>query len=859
MIIKSITLNNIRSYKDPPSIQLKPGTILFEGDVGSGKSTILLAIEFALFGLGDIDGRYLLRHGERTGFVLLEFEVNGREYKVYRSLERKRSSVTQKEGYVVEDGVRTDYAVGEMKTRILEMLNFNERPRPKTSSLIYRYAIFTPQEMMKEVLLQPVERRLETLRRAFRIEDYSTVVNNTSVILAWLDKESDFLSRQTEDIEEKKSALDGENIKIKEHNEKLNGLLQESEEIKEAQIKILEAIEKLQTKKEFVQKLETELPLLEKDVQGKIKLRKETANKVEQLKKELSEIEAAEQLLATIEPEYKEYNSEKARLDEIEPSVEQYQKLIGDKGKLSKVIENEEKHLKDEIKKIQKELDALKKRISKQKPATLEISKLEKIEGEIQKGVSNLQSISKRLVILQQNQSRLQQNIKNKQEDSKQLETEWDELKKIGIGAPCPKCKQKLTKQHYEKVEQGYKSQLEKLVNEIDEFSKKEKELGKQISELTAKENELQEKKEKLSEIRQKLAGLKKQEESIKEKEQGYRQNEELLGEIRKSLAGENYAQRERQKLAQTIVKLEKLDPLKKEYDQIRAKIKGYEKANIEEKYHRSNEKIGKKDTVGKELKKTQDNVGTLEKEIKTKSEELEQKKAKYDIGKSVLQEIKKLDDDKKEIEEKREKKNEELVAKKKDIENSEKEIERIEGEIKTKEEQLLKRDAFRQYELWLTEFFILAVKTIESHVMASINDEFNSLFQRWFGYLLETGDITVRVDDNFTPLIEQNGYEIDVASLSGGEKTSVALAYRLALNVMVKKVCEAMHSNLLILDEPTDGFSREQLFRLRDILNELKCEQVITVSHERELEGFVDKIYRIRKEAGESKIESIA
>ncbi len=46
-----------------------------------------------------------------------------------------------------------------MKTRILEILNFNERPKPKTSSLIYRYAIFTPQEMMKEVLNQPVRKK----------------------------------------------------------------------------------------------------------------------------------------------------------------------------------------------------------------------------------------------------------------------------------------------------------------------------------------------------------------------------------------------------------------------------------------------------------------------------------------------------------------------------------------------------------------------------------------------------------------------------------------------------------------------------------------------------------------------------
>ena len=139
--------------------------------------------------------------------------------------------------------------------------------------------------------------------------------------------------------------------------------------------------------------------------------------------------------------------------------------------------------------------------------------------------------------------------------------------------------------------------------------------------------------------------------------------------------------------------------------------------------------------------------------------------------------------------------------------------------------------------------------------MLANINNEFNSLFQKWITYLLETGDIVVSVDDKFSPKIMQSGHDIDVKSLSGGEKTSVALAYRLALNVMVKKVCDAMQSNLLILDEPTDGFSREQLSRLRDILNDLKCEQVIIVSHENELEGFVDNIFRVIKESGESKI----
>jgi regulator of replication initiation timing len=105
---------------------------------------------------------------------------------------------------------------------------------------------------MKEVLMQAVERRLETLRRAFRIEDYSIAGNNTSTVLTWVDKEIEFLSRQTEDIGENRATLDEENKKINEYNEKLGDSLRELEGIKDEKRKILETIEKLQTKKELV-------------------------------------------------------------------------------------------------------------------------------------------------------------------------------------------------------------------------------------------------------------------------------------------------------------------------------------------------------------------------------------------------------------------------------------------------------------------------------------------------------------------------------------------------------------------------------------------------------------------------------
>ncbi|MBR9701087.1 hypothetical protein GOV11_04445 [Candidatus Woesearchaeota archaeon] len=101
---------------------------------------------------------------------------------------------------------------------------------------------------------------------------------------------------------------------------------------------------------------------------------------------------------------------------------------------------------------------------------------------------------------------------------------------------------------------------------------------------------------------------------------------------------------------------------------------------------------------------------------------------------------------------------------------------------------------------------------------------------------------------------MEQQGYEADVAHLSGGERTAVSLAYRLALVHTIQVLLPHLGtSGLVMLDEPTDGFSADQLERMRDVLRELKASQIILVSHEQQLESFVDHIIRVEKSPGGS------
>lgn len=195
-------------------------------------------------------------------------------------------------------------------------------------------------------------------------------------------------------------------------------------------------------------------------------------------------------------------------------------------------------------------------------------------------------------------------------------------------------------------------------------------------------------------------------------------------------------------------------------------------------------------------------------------------------------------------------------AAKKAQVEDAKYAIEIIKKDILALEEKKKKLSYLRQIQGWLTDYFQNLMITMEKHIMQRVYHEFNDLFKDWFRALLEDDNITVRLSDEFEPVIEQNGYEVPIEDLSGGEKTSLALAYRLSLNRVINDVISSIRTkDIIILDEPTDGFSSEQLDKLRDVLEQLSTKQVIIVSHENKIESYVDNIVRVHKTGHVSKI----
>ena len=155
MKLKKIILHNIRSYLDA-EIEFPEGSLLLSGEAGSGKSTILLAIEFALFGLGKgkegISAEALLRRGENEAFVKLFFDLDNREIEIKRILKKKADKIQQQPGQIKINGQGEELSPEELKTKVLQLFNYPLEFIKKEKGLPFHYTVYTQQEQMKSIL-----------------------------------------------------------------------------------------------------------------------------------------------------------------------------------------------------------------------------------------------------------------------------------------------------------------------------------------------------------------------------------------------------------------------------------------------------------------------------------------------------------------------------------------------------------------------------------------------------------------------------------------------------------------------------------------------------------------------------------
>jgi exonuclease SbcC len=118
---------------------------------------------------------------------------------------------------------------------------------------------------------------------------------------------------------------------------------------------------------------------------------------------------------------------------------------------------------------------------------------------------------------------------------------------------------------------------------------------------------------------------------------------------------------------------------------------------------------------------------------------------------------------------------------------------------------------------------------------------------------------LNIIVDETYTPHVKsESGADREISSLSGGERTLLAFAYRLGLGQLIMQSRTGHGLSILLLDEPTESLGRDDgsINRLAESISRFKAiEQIIAVTHSEAFAEKAEHVIILEKEAGISKI----
>lgn len=801
MLLKQLTLKNIRSYSEETIIFPK-GSTLLSGDIGCGKSSLLLAIEFALFGASrpDLPAENLLRKGCTSGLVELTFLLNNQEITISRNLKKERDAIRQTAGHLIINNLKKELTPVELKAEMINLLGYPEEVATKNKNYLFRYTLYTPQEAMKEILQEDTELRLDVLRKIFNIDKYKIIRENMQHYLKKMRMIMEVLKTKIEPLEvhqQQLSAIVEEKLKI---DGMINMIFPELEQRRKAITALREEITTLETKQKRQQELLQKERATTTLVEEKQRFMEAMFHKQEQLLMQISQfsiphnttIATVKEEIWQLEQQQKQYLVQKItlqeRISQLQHSIEEMQQKMEKSEELLLTIPEKER-LKQEL--------------------TSEIVQRPELE-EREKQLEEL--LERSLGLIVKNNTLLQQ--------AKEIE------QKINSLETCPTCLQNVPEEYRNQIQQQEMEKIRQAENLLFELNKKKREILQQKETAQERINQIILKGNQLART---IVELQQLEEKKKAST--------MLNEQLKMLVQENNKAMQQLKELPLAVNVEVLES---RLNRLQSLVEWCTQRSYLEQQRRETAELAAKTKF--ELQQLQDQAEIIHKELRHLGELI----PRLTERKQALQE---LQHQEKEF-------SIELVrwqTQKDSLINQEQKIsESI--QLLTQEKNKLLRT--QELYSWQDEFFLKLTLTLEKQVMITIHHLFSQCFQEWFSILIDDESVTSRLDDAFTPIIEQNGHEMSFFNLSGGERTSAALAYRLALNRVINDIVHSIKTkSLLILDEPTDGFSMEQLDKVREVLDKLKLQQTIIVSHESKIESFVENVIRIQKEGHVSKV----
>jgi DNA repair protein SbcC/Rad50 len=841
MQLRRVEVRNIRSYATG-ELDLGPGTTLIAGDVGAGKTSLLYAIEMALFGFAEVDAAYLVRHQAGHAEVQVTLEEDPHLYRITRRfrrvVRRGRETFEPEKVTFTVDGSTTPYSATELRQRVIELLGFPDNPNPRAHSDLWRWAVYIPQEKMREVLAQDAAERLETVRKALGVERFRTASDNAQLVALEVRRRAESREAEADRLshwEEELPRWIAEAERIRNELDRQLGHQTEAEASTNEVERSLEAVEqRLRIWEADRREFEGLQRLAEEDgrsLESAGRRRTDRSATIDRLTREVEELSqrvgGGDELRATRDQTRADLAAQRNRLVDLEDQRNQRTRFETEAHAAERSVKEAQRLVHEsetELEAARRNLEALGREGPLHEPPAPTPRTLVELDR-------RLQECREREANAAQRATRGRNDV-----------AEWEELLQAGV---CPRCHQTVRP---------------------EEFTRHRTEA---TAELAAAERDLA----RLSEER----GSFEEERRSRERYERAHDRWEQLDQRRGAARQEVERAAERHGRAESA-----LTKAAAEHERARSRADSLGAARVE--YERAVDRVA-------ELERKQTELESALAALQQSTEEIRARRGEIEGIRSELvrvdEEMARLTDRSRERERaldrlqgairegehltsQRTETVELLRAKRAEVRALQQERARLETRLDeaqrrteeaqrgSQERRLLAQEIrrARTWTEWISGPFRETLLRMERKLLAQAQSEFERSFVRFFATLIEDEALVARTDGAFTPAVAIDGEWTPPEALSGGERTALALAFRLALGQVVRTLGQ-MKFETLILDEPTDGFSPEQVLRMGELLDELALPQVLLVSHEPQLSTIADRVVRVSKENGRSTLSS--
>ncbi len=510
-MIEKVRLQNWKTHADS-SFQFDKGTNVLIGQMGSGKSSVMDAVCFALFGtFPSLQSRKVSLEETLTNkpnkadqaFIELEFSYKGKKYRVERTVKRKGNSEAKIycEGKFLAGPKPRD--VNQEVEKAIE-INYN----------LFSRAVYSEQNEIDYFLrLSPKDRKTK-FDELLELQKYETVRGNAVTALNRLKAKAKDKRKWVE--EQKSQARPEEEKGLKERileKEKENKELLETIEKKTA------GLEKLEKSVKGMEKTETEFRRLQNATGEKKAIKKQLEKDIDEMKKEAQK--SPKEIEAVFEALEKEEKEKEKQAKETEQKLEKAREQKSSAEKQAALNQNKAEELSKHLQELQglgAECPVCKQKLEeKTREALLEEEKkeLKKAALEMEKALKSEAEAKARVKDCEKEAKKVSEEKEKLTEKRNALKQEKDAIKKLAEKTSC------LEKNSKELVEQEEK--LKKMEFDEKKLLDQRKKLVEENAAINAAKNAVkanqqlsQEMRKSLGRIEQTRARIKEQEKNVK-------------------------------------------------------------------------------------------------------------------------------------------------------------------------------------------------------------------------------------------------------------------------------------------------------------------------------------------------------